>query len=226
MSSSDPYTLPSVSVPPVSTMAGSGSAMEGARGGSWCRARSSRDPDLSGPGFVPHGATREVRIPLVVSVLSEHTPHCTLATMPLTIQKAAPDFAATAVMPNGDFKDIKLSDYKGKYVVLFFYPLDFTFVCPTEICAFSDRAQEFKDIDCEIIGVSVDSKYSHLAWSTQPRKEGGLGGCQYPLVADITKAISKDYEVLIEEGDDAGIALRCATLPPSCLLPPWCAAGG
>lgn len=120
---------------------------------------------------------------------------------------AAPVFTASAVV-NGDIKPLSLSEYKGKYVVLFFYPLDFTFVCPTEIIAFSDRIQEFKDINVEVIGVSVDSAFSHLAWVNQPRKQGGLGGLSYPLVSDITKSISKDYGVLIEEGENAGVALR------------------
>lgn len=121
------------------------------------------------------------------------------------IQKPAPDFKATAVMPDGSFKEIKLSDYRGKWVVLFFYPLDFTFVCPTEIVAFSDKIAEFKAVNAEVLGVSVDSQYTHLAWRNVPRKEGGLGDLQYPLIADLTKAIARDYGVLIEE---AGIALR------------------
>lgn len=121
------------------------------------------------------------------------------------IQKPAPDFKATAVMPDGSFKEIKLSDYRGTWVVLFFYPLDFTFVCPTEIVAFSDKIAEFKAVNAEVLGVSVDSQYTHLAWRNVPRKEGGLGDLQYPLIADLTKAIARDYGVLIEE---AGIALR------------------
>lgn len=127
--------------------------------------------------------------------------------MAAVIGRPAPVFTASAVV-NGDIKPLSLSEYKGKYVVLFFYPLDFTFVCPTEIIAFSDRIQEFKDINVEVIGVSVDSAFSHLAWVNQPRKQGGLGGLSYPLVSDITKSISKDYGVLIEEGENAGVALR------------------
>ena len=88
---------------------------------------------------------------------------------------------------------------------MYFYPLDFTFVCPTEIIAFSDRIQEFQDINCEVVGVSTDSHFSHLAWINQPRKQGGLGGLNYPLVSDFNKNISRDFGVLIEE---AGIALR------------------
>ncbi len=119
------------------------------------------------------------------------------------VQKKAPDFAATAVSGKL-FKDVKLSDYKGKWLVLFFYPLDFTFVCPTEITAFSDRIADFKELDCEILGCSVDSQFSHLAWMDTPRKQGGLGQIEYPLLADITKKIAADYGVLAE----GGIALR------------------
>jgi len=120
------------------------------------------------------------------------------------VQKPAPAFKAQAVV-DGQFKEVSLADYQGKYVVVYFYPLDFTFVCPTEIIAFSDRIAEFKDINCEVVGISTDSHFSHLAWISQPRKQGGLGGLNYPLVSDFTKTISKDYGVLIEE---AGIALR------------------
>jgi alkyl hydroperoxide reductase subunit AhpC len=123
--------------------------------------------------------------------------------MPAQVQKEAPSFEGTAVV-NEEFKKIKLSDYKGKYVVLFFYPLDFTFVCPTEIVAFSDRIQEFRDRGAEVIGCSIDSEFSHLAWIQSPREKGGLGGLTYPLLSDITKKISADYGVLL----DGGIALR------------------
>ena len=125
--------------------------------------------------------------------------------MPTLVTKTAPDFTASAVMPDGSFKDdFKLSDYRGKYVVLFFYPLDFTFVCPTEIIAFSSKTEEFKKRNTEVIGVSIDSKFSHLAWRNSDRKKGGLGEISYPLVADMDKKISADYDVLL----DAGIALR------------------
>jgi len=121
------------------------------------------------------------------------------------VGKPAPYFDEEAVVGD-EFTRVKLSDYKGKYLVLFFYPLDFTFVCPTEILAFSDRAEEFRKINCEIVGVSVDSKFTHLAWLNTPRKQGGLGGkLHYPLVADLTKKISRDYGVLLEE---AGHTLR------------------
>jgi peroxiredoxin (alkyl hydroperoxide reductase subunit C) len=117
------------------------------------------------------------------------------------------DFTADAVR-GLEFTEIKLSALRGQYVVLFFYPLDFTFVCPTEIIAFDEKYDEFKKRGAEVIGVSVDSKYSHLAWQKTPRKQGGLGGVRYPLVADITKQIARDYGVLFEDGADAGLALR------------------
>jgi alkyl hydroperoxide reductase subunit AhpC len=120
------------------------------------------------------------------------------------ISKPAPDFKAQAVV-DGQFKEVSLSDYKGKYLVLFFYPLDFTFVCPTEIIAFSDRADEFRAIDCELVACSTDSQFSHFAWINQPRKEGGLGEMKIPLLADTNHKISKDYGVL---KDDDGIAFR------------------
>ena len=116
----------------------------------------------------------------------------------------APDFKGEAVV-NGEFKTIQLSDYKGKWKVLYFYPLDFTFVCPTEIVAFSDSIDKFKELGCEVIGVSVDSQFSHLAWTKVPRNQGGLGDIKYPLLADITKKVASDYGVLIE---DEGVALR------------------
>lgn len=121
------------------------------------------------------------------------------------IQKPAPHFEGEAVLPNGEFKKVKLTDYKGKYLVFFFYPLDFTLVCPTEVIAFSDRYEEFKKLNCEVVACSVDSHYSHLAWTQQPRNKGGLGQMKIPIVADLTKNISRDYGVLLE---DAGISLR------------------
>ncbi|CAI8602405.1 unnamed protein product [Vicia faba] len=121
------------------------------------------------------------------------------------VGNVAPDFEAEAVFDQ-EFIKVKLSDYIGKkYVILFFYPLDFTFVCPTEITAFSDRHAEFEAINTEILGVSVDSVFSHLAWVQSDRKSGGLGDLNYPLVSDITKSISESYGVLIP---DQGIALR------------------
>ncbi|MEL6229025.1 MAG: peroxiredoxin [Cyanobacteria bacterium J06626_14] len=122
----------------------------------------------------------------------------------LRVGQPAPDFTATAVVDQ-EFKTIKLSDYRGQYVILFFYPLDFTFVCPTEITAFSDRYGEFTALNTEVLGVSVDSEFSHLAWIQTDRKLGGLGDLAYPLVSDIKKEISSAYNVLEPE---AGVALR------------------
>ena len=117
----------------------------------------------------------------------------------------APDFTATAVVDQ-EFKDISLSQYRGKYVVLFFYPLDFTFVCPTEITAFSDRYADFSAKNTEVLAVSVDSKYSHLAWIQTPRNQGGIGDIAYPLVADLKKEICASYNVLNEDGEaDRGL---------------------
>lgn len=123
----------------------------------------------------------------------------------MQVQQKAPDFSAQAVMPDGSFKEVKLSDYKGKKVILFFYPLDFTFVCPTEIINFSDKIDEFEKRGVQVLGCSIDSHFSHLAWRNTPRKEGGIGEIKYPLVADTTKDISRSYGVLLE---NAGIALR------------------
>lgn len=121
------------------------------------------------------------------------------------IGQQAPDFTATAVMPDGTFnEEFKLSDYRGKYVVLFFYPLDFTFVCPSEIIEFSKKIQEFQGRDTQVIGVSIDSQFSHWAWRNTPVNEGGIGEIKYPLVADLTKTISRDYGVLIDDS----VALR------------------
>ncbi|XP_048194094.1 thioredoxin-dependent peroxide reductase, mitochondrial [Perognathus longimembris pacificus] len=120
------------------------------------------------------------------------------------VTQHAPYFKGTAVV-NGEFKELSLDDFKGKYLVLFFYPLDFTFVCPTEIVAFSDKANEFHDVNCEVIAVSVDSHFSHLAWINTPRKNGGLGHMNIALLSDLTKQISRDYGVLLE---GPGLALR------------------
>ncbi len=115
------------------------------------------------------------------------------------VTREAPDFAAQAVLPDGSFSELRLSDYRGKYVVLFFYPLDFTFVCPTEIIAFDEQLDEFKSRGAEVIGVSVDSPYTHLAWRNTPRERGGIGRIGYPLVADLSKAVSRAYGVLLNE---------------------------
>lgn len=111
----------------------------------------------------------------------------------------APDFSAVAVYDQ-EFKDIKLSDYIGKYVILLFYPLDFTFVCPTEITAFSDSYNTIQKLDAEVLAISVDSEYSHLAWLQTDRDSGGLGDLNYPLVSDLTKHISMSYNVLTQQG--------------------------
>ena len=121
------------------------------------------------------------------------------------VTKPAPDFTAVAVMPDNTFNEkFSLSDYRGKYVILFFYPLDFTFVCPSEIIAFDKAIDRFKEKNCEVIGVSIDSQFTHLAWKSTPVVAGGIGNINYPLVADLDKNISRQYGVLLPEG----IALR------------------
>jgi len=124
--------------------------------------------------------------------------------MNLCVGEVAPDFTATAVV-NKQFKEINLSDFRGQYVVLFFWPLDFTFVCPTEIVAFSDRAEDFKKRNTQLLGASVDSHFTHLAWQNTPRADGGLGDIAFPMIADQTHSISRDYGVLCE---DKGLAFR------------------
>jgi peroxiredoxin (alkyl hydroperoxide reductase subunit C) len=123
---------------------------------------------------------------------------CTLVT------QQAPDFTADAVMPDNSFGQITLSSLQGKNVVLFFYPLDFTFVCPSEILAFDKKLEEFKKRNCEVIGVSVDSKFTHLAWKKTPLDEGGIGTIQYPLVQDLNKNIARSYGILFNDS----VALR------------------
>jgi alkyl hydroperoxide reductase subunit AhpC len=122
------------------------------------------------------------------------------------VQKPAPDFECMGWY-NG-FKKIKLADYRGKYLVLFFYPLDFTFVCPTEICQFSDRSPEFREIGCEVIGASVDTHFTHKEYTMKDKKKGGLGKMKIPLLADVTKSISQRYGCLIEDGPDRGVSFR------------------
>ncbi len=125
--------------------------------------------------------------------------------MSTLVTRQAPDFTATAVMGDNSFKeDFKLSDYRGKYVILFFYPLDFTFVCPSEIIAFDKAVAKFQEKNCQVVGVSIDSQFTHLAWKNTPINDGGIGNIQYPLVADLDKKISRQYGVLL----DMGIALR------------------
>ena len=123
---------------------------------------------------------------------------CTLVT------QEAPDFTADAVMPDNSFATLKLSSYRGKYVILFFYPLDFTFVCPSEILAFNKTIDKFKEKNCEVIGVSVDSKFTHLAWKNTAVENGGIGNIQYPLVADLNKEIARQYGILFNNS----VALR------------------
>jgi peroxiredoxin (alkyl hydroperoxide reductase subunit C) len=124
--------------------------------------------------------------------------------MSYLVTKEAPDFTAQAVMGDNSFAELKLSDYRGKYVLLFFYPLDFTFVCPSEIIAFDKAAAQFKKKNTEVIGVSIDSHFTHLAWKNTARQDGGIGPITYPLVADLNKEISRDYGVLLNDS----IALR------------------
>ena len=128
--------------------------------------------------------------------------------MGVLVGKQAPDFKATAVV-GGDFQEITLSQYRGKNVLLFFYPLDFTFVCPTELHAFQDKLESFKKLNTEVIGVSTDSEFSHLAWLNTPKADGGIQGVKYPIVSDINKTIARDYDVLVP---GAGVAFRGAFL--------------
>lgn len=121
--------------------------------------------------------------------------------MAVLVGKHAPDFTAAAVMGDDTVVDkFNLHTHiKGKYAVLFFWPLDFTFVCPSEIVAFENRYEEFKKRNCELIGISVDSHFTHFAWKQTPREKGGLGHVSFPMVADLTKQISRDYDVLMDE---------------------------
>ncbi len=126
--------------------------------------------------------------------------------MSVLVGKKAPDFKAATVMPDGSINDnFSLADYKDKYVVLFFYPLDFTFVCPTELIAFSSRIKEFEERGVQVIGCSVDSQFTHVAWRNTPVQDGGIGEVTYPLVADVKHEICKAYDV---EFDTAGVAFR------------------
>lgn len=120
--------------------------------------------------------------------------------MSVLVGKEAPAFKAQFVMPDNSFAEKSLSDFRGKYVVLFFYPLDFTFVCPSEIIAFDNHLAEFKERNCEVLGVSVDSHFTHAAWRNTKVDDGGIGPIGYPLVADLTKSIAADYDVLTGDG--------------------------
>jgi peroxiredoxin (alkyl hydroperoxide reductase subunit C) len=129
--------------------------------------------------------------------------------MSVLVTKEAPDFVAPAVMPSGAMEEqFKLSDLRGKYVVLFFWPLDFTFVCPTEIIAHDRRVAQFKERNVEVVGVSIDSQFTHFAWRNTPINEGGIGAVQFPMVADVSHDITKAYG--IEHSD--GVALRASFL--------------
>ncbi|HEY5674994.1 MAG TPA: peroxiredoxin [Malonomonas sp.] len=126
--------------------------------------------------------------------------------MSVLVGKQAPNFTAAAVMADGSINtNFSLSDYSGKYVVLFFYPLDFTFVCPTELIAFSHRIAEFEAKGVQVIGCSIDSQFTHIAWRNTPIKDGGIGEVKYPLVADVKHEICRAYDV---EFDAAGVAFR------------------
>ncbi len=129
--------------------------------------------------------------------------------MSVLVTKEAPDFTAAAVLPDGSIKeDFKLSDLRGKYVVLFFYPLDFTFVCPTEIIAHNKRIDEFKKRDVEVVAVSIDSQFSHYSWRNTPVNKGGIGAVKFPMVADVNHEITRAYGV----EHPASIALRASFL--------------
>ncbi len=126
--------------------------------------------------------------------------------MSVLVGKQAPEFTSSAVMADGSINDnFSLADFKGKYIVLFFYPLDFTFVCPTELIAFSHRIAEFEKRGVQVIGCSIDSQFTHLAWRNTPIDNGGIGPVKYPLVADVKHQICRDYDV---ELDPDGVALR------------------
>ena len=123
------------------------------------------------------------------------------------VRHAAPAFKGMAYW-NNKFQEISLEQFKGKYVVLFFYPLDFTFVCPTEIVQFSDKNAEFEKMNCQVIACSIDSHFTHKEWTKKDRKKGGLGPMTIPMLSDLSHQISRDYGCLIEDGGDAGVAFR------------------
>jgi len=130
--------------------------------------------------------------------------------MSVLVARQAPDFTAPAVMPEGVIKeDFRLADLRGKYVVLFFWPLDFTFVCPTEIIAHQKRVELFKGRNVEVVGVSIDSQFTHFAWRETPVDKGGIGRVQFPIVADVKHEITRAYGI---EHPDAGVAMRASFL--------------
>ncbi|MDJ0765166.1 MAG: peroxiredoxin [Myxococcota bacterium] len=120
------------------------------------------------------------------------------------VTQEAPNFKAQAVFEKNEIKELDLASYRGKYVVLFFYPLDFTFVCPSEIIAFDKALDAFKEKNAEVIGVSIDSQFTHFAWRNTPVENGGIGQIRYPLVSDLSKRISRDFGVLVNDS----VALR------------------
>ena len=124
--------------------------------------------------------------------------------MSALVTENAPDFTANAVMGNNSFRKFKLSSLKGRYVVLFFYPMDFSFVCPSESLAFNEKYEEFKRRGCELVSISTDTEYTHFAWKSVPPNKGGIGCVRFPMVADTTKSISRDYGVLLNDA----VALR------------------
>ena len=130
--------------------------------------------------------------------------------MSVLVGRKAPEFKAAAVLADGSItEDFKLADFKGKYVVLFFYPLDFTFVCPSEIIAHDNRIKAFQERGVEVIGVSIDSQFTHHAWRNTPVEKGGIGPVQFPLVADVNHEIVKSYGI---DHPDAGVAMRASFL--------------
>ena len=130
------------------------------------------------------------------------------AYMPVLVNNNAPEFTSQAVMPNGEIKEISLSNFKGQYVVLFFWPLDFTFVCPTEIIAHSKRVEAFAERGVQLIGCSIDSQFTHAAWRNTPVDQGGIGSVGFPMIADVKHEIANAYGIL----HDAGVALRASFL--------------
>jgi len=130
--------------------------------------------------------------------------------MSVLVTREAPDFVATAIMPNGIIEEkFRLSDLRGKYVVLFFWPLDFTFVCPTEIIAFDNRIDKFKERSVEVVGVSIDSQFTHFAWREAPIERGGIGKVHFPMIADVKHEITKAYGI---EHPEEGVAMRASFL--------------
>lgn len=125
--------------------------------------------------------------------------------MSVLVAKEAPDFTAAAAMPDGTISDIKLSNYRGKYVILFFWPLDFTFVCPTEIIAMDHRQPAFAELGVEVLGVSIDSQFTHHAWRNTPVGKGGIGPVKFPIIADVNHTITQSYGI---EHPDANVAMR------------------